>query len=71
MVMTATNSATAAFVLREAEAAGFAFAGDMAVDGDERAPPGISRESLHTFERAIFDHRRRDHGVDCGHVSAL
>jgi hypothetical protein len=56
IVMTATNSATAAFVLREAEAAGFAFASN-GIEMVTRAPPGISRESLHTFERAIFDHR--------------
>ena len=51
-----TVSATAAFVLREAEAAGFTFASN-GVEMVTRAPPGISRESLHTFERAIFDHR--------------
>ena len=53
--MTATSSATAAFVLREAEAAGYAFASN-GIELVTKEPTGIPRESR-TFDRAIYEHR--------------
>jgi hypothetical protein len=54
--MTATSSATAAFVLREAEAAGYAFASN-GIELVTKEPTGIPRESRRTFDRAIYEHR--------------
>jgi hypothetical protein len=54
--MTDTNSATAAFVLKEAEAAGYAFASN-GIELVTKEPAGIPRESRRSFDRAIFEHR--------------
>jgi hypothetical protein len=54
--MTASNSATAAFVLREAEAVGYAFASN-GIELVTKEPTGIPRESRRTFDRAIYEHR--------------